>query len=88
MMTRLLPHLLVAAAAVLGSSNAFSNAPRVPTKPSLPASSKHPASVRYMTILAYNGKKKNFKAGSPLSVAVKALGVPVKYSCKKYAWPR
>ena len=37
-----------------------------------------------MTILTYNGKKKDFKAGSPLSVAVKQLGVPVKYSCKKY----
>lgn len=36
-----------------------------------------------MTILTYNGKKKDFKAGSPLSVAVKQLGVPVKYSCKK-----
>jgi hypothetical protein len=36
-----------------------------------------------MTILSYNGKKKDFKAGSPLSVAVKSLGVPVKYSCKK-----
>lgn len=36
-----------------------------------------------MTVLTYNGKKKNFKAGSPLSVAVAQLGVPVKYSCKK-----
>jgi len=36
-----------------------------------------------MTVLSYNGKKKNFKPGSPLSNAVRQLGVPVKYSCKK-----
>lgn len=35
------------------------------------------------TVLSYNGKKKSFKPGSPMSSAVKALGVPVKYSCKK-----
>lgn len=37
----------------------------------------------HMTVLTYNGKKKDFKAGSPLSNACKALGVPVKYSCRK-----
>jgi hypothetical protein len=37
----------------------------------------------HMTILTYKGKKKDFKAGSPLKVAVKQLGVPVKYSCNK-----
>ena len=36
-----------------------------------------------MTILTYNGKKKDFKAGSPLSSAAAALGVKPKYSCKK-----
>jgi len=36
-----------------------------------------------MTILSYNGKKKDFKAGSPLSSAAAALGVKPKYSCKK-----
>ncbi|GKY99320.1 hypothetical protein MPSEU_000887100 [Mayamaea pseudoterrestris] len=36
-----------------------------------------------MTVLTYGTKKKDFKPGSPLSSAVKALGVPVKYSCKK-----
>ena len=36
-----------------------------------------------MTILTYGSKKKDFKAGSPMSAAMKALGVPVKYSCKK-----
>jgi hypothetical protein len=67
--------LLLAAAAAIFASDAFTV---VPT---------HPASVHSsalsMTVLVYNGKKKNFKAGSPLSTAVAQLGVPVKYSCKK-----
>lgn len=37
-----------------------------------------------MTVLSYNGKKKDFKPGTPLSKAVAQLGVNVKYSCKKY----
>lgn len=36
-----------------------------------------------MTVLSYNGKKKDFKAGSALKSAVSALGVKPKYSCKK-----
>mmetsp|Transcript_28003 Transcript_28003/g.80423 ORF Transcript_28003/g.80423 Transcript_28003/m.80423 type:complete len:114 (-) Transcript_28003:98-439(-) len=36
-----------------------------------------------MTVLTYNGKKKNFKAGSPLKSAASALGVKPKYSCRK-----
>lgn len=36
-----------------------------------------------MTVLTYNGKKKNFPPGSPLDKAVAQLGVPVKYSCRK-----
>ena len=36
-----------------------------------------------MTVLAYKGKKKDFKAGSPLSKAAAGLGVKPKYSCKK-----
>ncbi len=36
-----------------------------------------------MTLLTYNGKKKDFKAGSPLSAAAAALGVKPKYSCRK-----
>jgi hypothetical protein len=36
-----------------------------------------------MTVLTYNGKKKDFKAGSPLSTACQQLGVKVTYSCKK-----
>lgn len=36
-----------------------------------------------MTVLSYNGKKKDFKAGSSLKSAVAALGVKPKYSCTK-----
>ena len=36
-----------------------------------------------MTVLSYNGKKKDFQEGSPLKNAVRQLGVPVKYSCQK-----
>jgi hypothetical protein len=36
-----------------------------------------------MTILSYNGKKKDFKAGSPLSKAVEQLGIKPTYSCRK-----
>ena len=37
-----------------------------------------------MTVLAYNGKKKDFKPGTPLSKAVAQLGIKPTYSCKKY----
>ena len=36
-----------------------------------------------MTVLTYKGKKKDFKAGSPLKNAVAQLGVKPRYSCKK-----
>lgn len=36
-----------------------------------------------MTLLTYNGKKKDFKAGTPLKNACANLGVKPKYSCKK-----
>jgi ferredoxin len=37
----------------------------------------------HMTVLSYNGKKKDFKPGSPLKSAVASLGVKPKYSCQK-----
>jgi ferredoxin len=37
----------------------------------------------HMTVLSYNGKKKDFKPGSSLKSAVESLGVKPKYSCKK-----
>ena len=48
----------------------------------------NPSAVRFttdlrMTVLSYKGKKKDFKAGSPLSKACANLGVKPKYSCKK-----
>lgn len=49
---------------------------------SLPAVSS--SSSLQMTVLTYNGKKKNFKAGSPLKNAVSQLGLRPRYSCKKY----
>jgi len=36
-----------------------------------------------MTVLSYNGKKKDFPAGSPLKNAVRQMGVKVTYSCNK-----
>ena len=36
-----------------------------------------------MTKLVYNGKEKEFKAGTPLSKAVAQLGCKVTYSCRK-----
>mmetsp|Transcript_62470 Transcript_62470/g.94348 ORF Transcript_62470/g.94348 Transcript_62470/m.94348 type:complete len:114 (+) Transcript_62470:165-506(+) len=36
-----------------------------------------------MTVLTYNGKKRDFKAGSPLKAAASGLGIKPKYSCRK-----
>lgn len=36
-----------------------------------------------MTVLNYNGKKKNFKPGTPLSKALPQIGIKPRYSCKK-----
>merc|ERR1711935_695781 len=36
-----------------------------------------------MTVLTHNGKKKNFKAGSPMKKAASGLGIKPRYSCKK-----
>jgi hypothetical protein len=69
--------LLLVAAAAIFASDAFTI---VPTHRGAAVQS---SSALSMTVLVYNGKKKNFKAGSPLSTAVAQLGVPVKYSCKK-----
>eukprot|EP00531_Pseudo-nitzschia_arenysensis_P003304 CAMPEP_0116142950 /NCGR_PEP_ID=MMETSP0329-20121206/15184_1 /TAXON_ID=697910 /ORGANISM="Pseudo-nitzschia arenysensis, Strain B593" /LENGTH=118 /DNA_ID=CAMNT_0003638225 /DNA_START=68 /DNA_END=424 /DNA_ORIENTATION=+ len=41
------------------------------------------SSSLHMTVLSYNGKKKNFKPGSPLSKALPAIGIRPRYSCKK-----
>jgi hypothetical protein len=49
-----------------------------------PAPPTSSSSSLAMTVLSYNGKKMDFKPGTPLSRAVAQLGVNVKYSCKKY----
>jgi hypothetical protein len=41
------------------------------------------SSALHMTALTYNGKKKDFKAGSKLSAACSGLGVKPRYNCKK-----
>ena len=51
------------------------------TKPTFVTASQ--SSELKMTLLTYNGQKKDFKAGSPLKNACAALGVKPKYSCKK-----
>ena len=68
-------------AVLLGRSDAFvvSNPPSFDVAATMSSTS---SSLR-MTVLSYNGKKKNFKPGTPLSKAVAALGVKPTYSCKK-----
>lgn len=48
-----------------------------------PVSNVQSSSSLQMTVLNYNGKKVNAKAGSPLKNVVGKLGVKPKYSCKK-----
>jgi hypothetical protein len=70
--------LLLACFSVSFHVNAFSVVPSA-------SSSSHRAvttSLR-MTVLTYGSKKKDFKPGSAMSSAMSALGVPIKYSCKK-----
>jgi uncharacterized protein (UPF0333 family) len=66
-------------AVVLAVSNAFVVSPSTFGVAAVSTSS----SALEMTILTYGGKKKDFKAGSPLKNACSALGVKPKYSCKK-----
>jgi len=68
--------VLLVLAAVLAVSNAFVASPTNPTFTS--------KSALQMTLLSYGGKKKDFKAGSPLKNACASMGVKPKYSCKKY----
>jgi hypothetical protein len=66
--------ILLALLACLSSTMAFTT---MPAKKSISSSSLQ------MTVLTYKGKKKDFKAGSPLKNAVAQLGVKPRYSCKK-----
>ena len=62
---------------LLGLSQVFGFSVTPNTRPASFSSALH------MTVLTYNGKKKDFKAGSPLSKAVQQLGIKPRYSCKK-----
>ena len=64
---------------VVGPATAFVT----PSSVGMSATTRTMTTDLQMTVLVYKGKKKNFPAGSPLSRAAAALGVPVKYSCKK-----
>lgn len=66
--------LIVALFSVVASVHAF-----------MPASSSsiQRTAPLEMTVLTYNGKKKDFRAGSPMKNAASALGVKPRYSCKK-----
>mmetsp|Transcript_16141 Transcript_16141/g.40472 ORF Transcript_16141/g.40472 Transcript_16141/m.40472 type:complete len:119 (-) Transcript_16141:1440-1796(-) len=66
--------LILAVACLAPSANGFHNL-HVPTT--------HKSSSLHMTVLSYNGKKKNFKPGTPLSKALPQIGIKPKYSCKK-----
>ena len=68
--------LILAIVAVLSLTDAFQASKPKNTR-------KFKGGPLEMTVLAYGGKKKNFKAGSSLKSAVSALGVKPKYSCKK-----
>jgi hypothetical protein len=78
-MMKAIVYLLVALMALFGSDALVSPAfARKTSSKSLTSSS-----ALQMTVLSYNGKKKNFKVGSPMSVAAKQMGMKVTYSCKK-----
>ncbi|KAG7338500.1 hypothetical protein IV203_009121 [Nitzschia inconspicua] len=72
------------AAAVL-SAVCFHDATAFQPTKNPPRNSNRPlkGSSLHMTVLSYNGKKKDFKPGSPLKSAVESLGVKPKYSCRK-----
>eukprot|EP00551_Chaetoceros_affinis_P002429 CAMPEP_0203645758 /NCGR_PEP_ID=MMETSP0088-20131115/11585_1 /ASSEMBLY_ACC=CAM_ASM_001087 /TAXON_ID=426623 /ORGANISM="Chaetoceros affinis, Strain CCMP159" /LENGTH=114 /DNA_ID=CAMNT_0050502705 /DNA_START=251 /DNA_END=595 /DNA_ORIENTATION=+ len=75
-MTKLLAVFVsILIAAIASSSNAFVVSPLNGVRSS--------GSELQMTVLTYNGKKVDFKAGSPLKNACAKLGVKPKYSCKK-----
>uniref|UniRef100_A0A6U3RSL1 2Fe-2S ferredoxin-type domain-containing protein n=1 Tax=Ditylum brightwellii TaxID=49249 RepID=A0A6U3RSL1_9STRA len=61
----------------VSSADAF-----VTSKNTLPTFASSDSTLK-MTILNYNGKKVDFKEGSPLKNAAAKLGVKPKYSCKR-----
>jgi hypothetical protein len=72
--------VLLALFAIISATNAFQPLSSTPSRRIKGENSKTSLD---MTVLTYNGKKKNFAAGSPLKSAMSALGVKPKYSCTK-----
>mmetsp|Transcript_12129 Transcript_12129/g.13014 ORF Transcript_12129/g.13014 Transcript_12129/m.13014 type:complete len:159 (-) Transcript_12129:414-890(-) len=70
---------VTAAAVHTRSSSSTSSFPSFATR----TSSSSKSSQLRMTVLSYGGKKKNFKAGTPLSKALPQIGIKPRYSCKK-----
>ncbi|KAG7348455.1 hypothetical protein IV203_017160 [Nitzschia inconspicua] len=75
--SRSLSMLMLLASLTITRLHAFVTAPLKIATPSFRTSNLQ------MTILSYNGKKKDFKPGTPLSTAVQQLGLKPTYSCKK-----
>jgi ferredoxin len=78
-MTNQIAVLFLILAVVIGRSSAFT----LRSTPNVKFGHLPPTTSLDMTVLSYNGKKKDFKPGTPLSKAVAALGVKPTYSCKK-----
>ncbi|KAG7369167.1 hypothetical protein IV203_031910 [Nitzschia inconspicua] len=76
--SRSLSLLMLLASLTISRLHAFVTAPLKLAAPSFSSTSN-----LQMTILSYNGKKKDFKPGTPLSTAVQQLGLKPTYSCKK-----
>jgi ferredoxin len=72
--------LIAVVLAMFSPSNAFQS--RQPRRIK-GETAKSSSTALEMTVLTYNGKKRNFKPGSPLKSAASALGVKPKYSCRK-----
>jgi ferredoxin len=70
--------LLLAVCSVLSGCNGFGSLSDTSFALRRPA-----GTALSMTVLSYNGKKKDFPPGSSLEKAIAQLGVKVKYSCKK-----
>mmetsp|Transcript_11825 Transcript_11825/g.24430 ORF Transcript_11825/g.24430 Transcript_11825/m.24430 type:complete len:111 (-) Transcript_11825:205-537(-) len=65
--------LIVALFCVVAGVNAFTSV----------APSTQQSSALGMTVLTHKGKKKDFRAGSPMKNAASGLGIKPRYSCRK-----
>ena len=73
-----------ATAAVAAVHHRLLSTSSFPSSSTIPSSSNRSSNSQLrMTVLSYGGKKKNFKAGTPLSKALPQIGIKPRYSCKK-----